>query len=189
MLIKKLDITSDSDLVLNDLNSLLPSMPTDVWNSKNQMGLRYRNNATNIWEDSVGSLFDYNLKTHVGFERDFTNWCINTDYYVRQEIEKLENVLGIKTGRVRFMRLQPRKGLTIHRDSEERYHLVLKTNSNALFGFAQSPTMNESSDLPAVGISYHIPKDNHWYKANTTEFHWVFNGGFEERIHLVVSEI
>lgn len=189
MLIKKLDITSDPTLMLDNLNAILPMVPIDAWSTRNQIGLRHRNNAANVWEDAIGSLFDYSLKEHIGRESDFVNWCIDTNFYVRQEVEKLESALNIKTGRVRFMRLQPKMGLTIHRDTEERYHLVLKTNPHALFGFKSTPTINNNSDLPNVGLSYHIPKDGHWYKANTTKFHWVFNGGMEERIHLVVSQI
>lgn len=178
MLIERLNITSDADNILADLKRI--NVP---WPLRNQISLKYRTGAEYIWMDGVGSL------TEFGAEKEFVNWCVGADYYVRQEIEKLENILGIKTSRVRFMKLDPKVGLTIHQDNDIRYHLVLKTNTFAHFGFTSIPTKNDDCDLPIVGTTYHIPKDNHWYKADTRNLHWVFNGGREDRIHLVVNEL
>lgn len=186
MLIKKLELQCDSDMMLSELNNLLIETP---WPTKNQLGLKYRDGASNVWVDAVGSLYDRVNNVHIGREIDFTNWCVDQTYFVRQEVEKLEKALNIKTGRVRFMKLPSKQGLTIHRDSEMRYHLVLKTNPNAHFGFRVSERTTDESELPVNGYTYHVPKDNHWYVADTKELHWVFNGGMEDRIHLVVSEI
>lgn len=181
MLIKKLSLTSDSDRITVELNQILVNAP---WLVKNQIGLRYRDGATTTWYDSAGGLYENGV--YVSVESDFVNWCIDSSYYVRQEVERLENTLNIKTGRIRFMRLMPRTGLSIHSDSEPRYHLVLKTNKYAQFGFAAENMKHIDSDLDIAGTVYNIPKDNHWYFLQTTNKHWVYNGGDEERIHLVV---
>jgi Aspartyl/Asparaginyl beta-hydroxylase len=189
MFIKKLDITSDPNLVLSDLNNLLPIIPPDLWNNRNQIGLKYRNNSTDIWNDAVGSLYDRKNKTYTGHEYDFVNWSIDQDSYTRQAISTLETTLGIKTGRARFMRLAPRSGLTVHSDAEVRYHLVLKTNEFAYIGHKIVEINATRCELPTTGINYHIPKDNTWYRVDTTQHHWVYNGGPDERIHLVVCGI
>lgn len=181
MLIEKLDIVSDASKIYKDLSEILK---ITEWPKKNQIGLKHRNGASNIWTDAEGSLINRNI----GFETDFVNWSIDSNYYVRQEIEKLCDMLQIETGRIRFMKLLPKVGLTLHRDTEARYHIVLKTNPSAHFGFTNEPIHHEQSSLPAVGSVFHMPKDNHWYRVDTTKLHWVFNGGNEERIHLVVCE-
>lgn len=180
MFIERLNITTDADKVLADLKRI--DIP---WPLRNQISLKYRTGAEYMWMDGVGSFTGKDF----GAEKKFVNWCIDSSYYVRQEIERLENTLGIETSRIRFMKMDPKTSLTIHQDSEVRYHLVLKTNIFAHFGFISSPTITSDCDLPIVGTTYHVPKDNHWYKADTTKLHWVFNGGKEDRIHLVVNEM
>jgi hypothetical protein len=184
MLIKKLDIETDSTRIMDDLSSILNQHCP--WPINNQIGIKYRNGAENIWTDAIGML-TYNKR--VGEEIDYVNWCLDTNFYVRQEIEKLQDTLKIKTGRIRFMKMLPKTGLTVHYDSEVRYHLALQTNPYAHFGFRTEPVITDICDLPNTGITFHLPKDNHWYRADTTKFHWVFNGGKEERIHLVVNQL
>lgn len=181
MYIQKLNIETNANLVNEDLKTILNINP---WPMKNQIGLKHRVGAENIWIDAEGGYFDKKIMV----ESDYTNWSIDNNFYVRQEIEKLEKILQIKTGRIRFMKLPPKLGLTVHNDTEVRYHLVLKTNLKAHFGFVTEPITTENCDLPIVGSVFHIPKDNFWYKVDTRKIHWVFNGGTEDRIHLVVCE-
>ena len=183
MLVKKLELTTDSDRVLGELNSLLTTVP---WPHRNQIGLKYRNGAVDPWRDAEGNLYETKPYSR---ESDFVNWNIDQSYYVRQEIERLEQECGIKTGRIRFMRMMPKTGLTVHYDAECRYHLVLQTHPHAHFGFKNQPTQTEGFDIPNVGQCYHMPKDNHWYYVDTTKMHWVYNGGDTERIHLVLCEV
>ena len=77
------------------------------------------------------------------------------------------------------MLLEPKKGLSIHKDFDFRYHLVLNTNANALFG--------ETMQGDVKAVCYHIPADGHVYKVDTTREHFVYNGGWEDRIHLVIN--
>lgn len=174
---------SDSDRVVDDLSKILEINP---WGNANQIGLRHRLDVEDKWKDSVGSLYDRVNEVKLGSESDFTEWGIDQNWYVRQQIEILENTLGIKTGRVRFMNLLPRRGLSVHRDDEVRYHLVLKTNPKSFISVATNFEMMDQSDLPVAATCFHMPKDNHWYEVDTRQIHWVYNGGDENRVHLVV---
>ena len=78
------------------------------------------------------------------------------------------------------MRLLPKTGLSVHSDTSERYHLVIKTNKDAFI----AQTMN---NIGIAAVCYHIPADTTFYKVDTTKKHFVYNGGNEERIHLVIS--
>jgi hypothetical protein len=187
MFIKQLDIVSNPDMIIDNLNKILEEN-IDVWRTMNQLSLKRRIDAEHIWEDGTGSLYDRTTREKVGIEQHFNTWNIDHTWYVRQQVELLQNTLGIEIGRVRFMRLLPHCGLSIHNDSELRYHLVLKTNSKAYI--SQYHIENDAdSDVPTMGKSYHIPLNNHWYKVDTRRVHWVYNGGKEERIHLVVCGV
>lgn len=179
--IEKLDTVSDTSIINNELQTILK---VTNW-SKNQIGLRHRANAENIWSDSVGSMYDYTTKSFKYTEADFNNWSVSENTYVRQQIELLSEKLNFKVGRVRFMKLLPHCGLSIHYDNELRYHLVIDTNPKSYICVNNAVSNN---NLEIVSQCYHIPKDNHWYKVNTKKIHWVYNGGETERIHLVVCE-
>lgn len=179
MFLKKLNVTSDSDRVYDELAEILKEHP---WHFKGQIGLRHRKDATDPWNDAVGTL--YNVT-----ESEFTDWTIDSSYYVRQEIEKLQKTLNIEIGRARFMVLGPRQGLSVHKDNEVRYHLVLRTNENAFISHAVTDNNPNRSELLTTAVCYHLPKDNNWYQVDTREIHWVYNGGFMDRIHLVVCGV
>lgn len=190
MFIKKLNFVSDSDRILNELHTILEHPEAgSIWASKNQVGINSRPASTEPWSDGVGSLLknssDYG--TLRASESDFTVWNLDEDSYLRQQVVGMAAATGFTPGRVRIMRLKPKTGLRLHPDTEERYHLVLQTNFQAMIGHHVREDFTERSDLPSLGIVYRIPKDNTWYKVDTTEVHWVYNGGNEDRIHVVVS--
>jgi photosystem II stability/assembly factor-like uncharacterized protein len=110
---------------------------------------------------------------------DFTPIIYKTsDYGITWNNSNSQN---IKLGRVRIMRLMPKRGLTVHRDTSVRYHLVLKTNIDSFFGFRDF--LNKDG---AVAKCYHMPANGYFYKVDTTKFHFVYNGGKTERIHIVI---
>jgi hypothetical protein len=178
-------MSSDVARCNEELDELLHIAP---WGDKNQIGLNCRNGATNRWYDAVGGLSNANSPAYGGKETDFTIWNIDIQSYIRGQLEQLKEHLGVEFGRIRIMRLMPHHGLSIHRDHEVRYHLVLKTNNKALFGEV-SQEYAGSSDVPVYGLNYHIPMDGNWYEVDTTKYHWVYNGGEQERIHLVVCGV
>lgn len=182
MTIKKLSLQSNLALCQKISSDIEASVG---WGHTNQIGLRCKINSVDPWFDSAGSLYSQETKSYLGSESDFTVWNLNTDNYLRQQIEKLQELEKFSINRVRIMRLLPLRGLSVHRDSEVRYHLVLKTNPKAYFAFTDNIEVS-STDVTEIGKFYHIPSDGHWYFVDTTKFHYVYNGGSEERIHLVV---
>jgi hypothetical protein len=80
------------------------------------------------------------------------------------------------------MRLMPKTGLSIHADVEQRYHFVLNTSPAALFG-------EYIGDADLAAKCYHLPEDGHFYHVDTTKPHFVYNGGWEPRIHLVICKV
>lgn len=181
MFIEKLDFQTSSVRCLSSLNDILKV--TDYLN--NQIGLRYRPNAENIWHDCVGSLYDRENNIQLSKESDYSMWAITYQNYIRQQVEALAYKFKFNIGRVRFMKLAPLKGLSVHSDHENRYHLVLTTNSDS---YVCHNDGKYNTSLETIGKFYHIPKNNYWYKVKTTETHWVYNGGKTDRIHLVVCE-
>ena len=185
--LQRLEFTSDLELAQTTAQQIVDG--AGGWHTiGNQVGLiRRTQQPENIWTEGVGSLRDTDL-----VERDFQLWNLPPDNYLRQEIERLKAHLNIETGRIRIMRLESHRGLSIHKDKELRYHLVLKTNPRAHFGLWVGPdnlTMNNYSDEELFGINYHLPANGYWYQVDTTQGHWVYNGGPEERIHLVVCGV
>lgn len=183
MFIEKLEHCSDYSRMLSEANEIINNV---TWNNGNQIGLNRRvNSIEDIWKDAAGSIFDANGK-RLKHEREFTEWNINENYYIRQQIESLLSVENIKHGRIRIMRLLPKTGLSVHSDYEHRYHYVLSTNSHSFVCQAAYDMNTNRSDIRTSSVCYHLPLSTHWYKINTKEIHWVYNGGSTERIHLVV---
>jgi hypothetical protein len=178
--IQKLSYTADHQQVYNELNDLLNTFTQ--WHPENQIGLRHRAGCINPWKDSVGSLHDKIKNIKIGQEKDFSSWNDNCPAYTLQALEDLATKEDITWGRIRFMLLLPKTGLSMHMDDEPRYHLVLKTNPNCIFG-----ECFKNSSVRSIG--YHIPADGHWYKVDTTREHFVYNGSAEPRIHLVACPV
>lgn len=181
-LITKINVTADVDSISNDLSHLLKFFHWSLPDSPihNQIGIRHRATADNIWLDASGSLYDKELGRFTGQEGDFSEWNPHLPVYTRTVIEQLMASENIKIGRARFMLAPPRRGLTVHRDFEMRYHFVLRTNPNAFFG-------EKTNDGEVTAKCYHIPADGHFYKVDTTRDHFIYNGGTEDRIHLVLN--
>tara|TARA_B110000014_G_scaffold247289_1_gene220708 strand:- start:109 stop:669 length:561 start_codon:yes stop_codon:yes gene_type:complete len=78
-----------------------------------------------------------------------------------------------KLGRVRLLLLEPRTSLSWHRDPEPRLHIPIMTNPGA--------------HLVIDDSLMHLPADGHVWFTDTRNYHTVFNGGEENRIHLVAT--
>lgn len=185
MFISKLSITSDLKQVRQDLDQILSI--TD-WGERNQIGLNHRPDAQNTWHDGAGSLWrDYDHQSRPR-EHDFSVWNQHLPEYLKSQLLSLKQELGCEFGRVRFMRLLPKTGLSVHADAEKRLHLVIQTNPHAFVGQIQNGRRIDS-DVPATGSTYHLPCDGYWYEVDTRKSHYVYNGGFKDRIHLVVCRL
>jgi len=174
--IRKLNYTSDTTAVMLDLNHILTNFAS--WEPDNQLGLRHRINSANQWKDSVGGLYDKVQKVVIATEFDFNKWNDNCPLYTKSILEELGKNEGVSWGRIRFMLSRPKTGLSMHTDAEPRYHLVIQTNDNCIFG-----ECFKNSNVRSIG--YHIPMDSHWYMIDTTREHFIYNGGWSPRIHLV----
>ena len=76
-----------------------------------------------------------------------------------------------KLGRVRILLKEPRSTLSWHRDPEPRLHIPIITNPGCL--------------MVIENVAKHLPADGSVWITNNTKYHNAFNGGEENRIHLV----
>lgn len=184
--IEKLEFNVDVNKLNQDLDNFLKVHPwpertiiDDKVYPANQLGLTHRTDAKNKWIDAGGNLYDSELKQFIAKESDFSEINEHVGNYTKNVLADLATFLGVSFGRIRYMRMPMKQGLTVHRDFEVRYHIVLKTNPNAMFG----QTVAEDD---VVAKCYHIPADGHVYKVDTTRDHFIYNGGWDDRIHLVL---
>lgn len=186
MFIEKINLHSDHEKMISDLKNIVdirgwPRKLDRDGNtvSSNQIGLTHRPNAKDQFLDNVGSLYDPVKNKFFATEKDFSELNDMIGIYTKNKILELCKKENINYGRIRYMRLPEKSGLTVHSDAEVRYHYALKTHSNAFFGEKIS-----DSDLSAK--CYHIPADGYFYKVDTKREHFVYNGGRQDRIHLVI---
>ena len=104
---------------------------------------------------------DENLYTE--FVKDFEKT------YFKEVYDKLKS--KFKLGRVRILLKEPRSTLSWHRDPEPRLHVPIITNPGCLMVIE-----NEAK---------HLPADGSVYITNNIKYHNAFNGGEENRVHLV----
>ena len=87
--------------------------------------------------------------------------------------EEVYNALKkkFKLGRVRILLKEPRSTLSWHRDPEPRLHVPIITNPGC--------------KMVIEDIAKHMPADGSVTITNNTKYHNFFNGGEQDRIHLV----
>ena len=89
--------------------------------------------------------------------------------YFKEVYNKLSS--KFKLGRVRILLKEPRSTLSWHRDPEPRLHVPIITNPGCL--------------MVIENAAKHLPADGSAYITNNVKYHNAFNGGEENRIHLV----
>ena len=95
-----------------------------------------------------------------------------TDYkdtYFKEVVETLQK--NYKIGRVRILLKKPRSTLSWHRDPEPRLHIPIITNPGSI--------------MVIDNVAKHMPADGSVWITNNRKYHNAFNGGEENRIHLV----
>ena len=97
------------------------------------------------------------------FVEDFKNTYFNEVY--KKLTEKF------KLGRVRILLKEPRSTLSWHRDPEPRLHIPIITNPGCM--------------MVIENVAKHLPADGSVYITNNVKYHNAFNGGEENRVHLV----
>ena len=95
------------------------------------------------------------------------------DDYKNTYFKEVFDVLSskYKLGRVRVLLKEPRSTLSWHRDPEPRLHIPIITNPGSI--------------MVIDNIAKHLPADGSVWITNNTKYHNAFNGGEEDRIHLV----
>ena len=91
------------------------------------------------------------------------------DTYFKEVYDTLSK--HYKLGRVRILLKQPRSTLSWHRDPEPRLHIPIITNPGCI--------------MVIDNVAKHMPADGHAWITNNTKYHNFFNGGEEDRIHIV----
>ena len=91
------------------------------------------------------------------------------DTYFKDVYETLSK--KYKLGRVRILLKEPRSTLSWHRDPEPRLHIPIITNPGCI--------------MVIDNVAKHMPADGHAWITNNTKYHNFFNGGEEDRIHIV----
>ena len=89
--------------------------------------------------------------------------------YFKEVYEKLSS--KFKLGRVRILLKEPRSTLSWHRDPEPRLHVPIITNPGCM--------------MVIENVAKHLPADGSVYITNNLKYHNAFNGGEENRVHLV----
>ena len=89
--------------------------------------------------------------------------------YFKEVVETLQK--NYKIGRVRILLKTPRSTLSWHGDPEPRLHIPIITNPGSI--------------MVIDNVAKHMPADGSVWITNNTKYHNAFNGGEENRIHLV----
>jgi len=87
--------------------------------------------------------------------------------------KKIYDVLSnkFKLGRVRILLKEPRSTLSWHRDPEPRLHIPIITNPGCM--------------MVIGNVAKHLPANGSVFITNNVKYHNAFNGGEENRVHLV----
>ena len=102
-------------------------------------------------------------KKYTEFVEDFNNT------YFKDVYDQLSK--QYKLGRVRLLLKEPRSTLSWHRDPEPRLHIPIYTNPGCIMVIDK--------------IAHHMPADGSVWVTNNLKYHNAFNGGEENRVHLV----
>ena len=103
-------------------------------------------------------------------EKDYTEFVKSLeDTYFKEVYDALSK--RFKLGRVRILLKEPRSTLSWHRDPEPRLHIPIITNPVCI--------------MVIENVAQHLPADGSAYITNNLKYHNAFNGGEENRVHLV----
>ena len=138
----------------------IPGDPESI-KGKNARGVYWTKPDHTEKEALRDKMIDESLYTE--FVKDFE------ETYFKEVYEKLSS--KFKLGRVRILLKQPRSTLSWHRDPEPRLHIPIITNPGCI--------------MVIEDVAKHLPADGSVYITNNIKYHNAFNGGEENRVHLV----
>ena len=117
--------------------------------------------------DSSGKEFSRDVTIEESEYSEFINDYKNT--YFEEVYAELKK--RYKLGRVRLLLKEPRSTLSWHRDPEPRLHIPIYTNPGCIMVIDK--------------VAHHMPADGSVWVTNNIKYHNAFNGGEENRVHLV----
>ena len=117
--------------------------------------------------DSTGVEVSRDVKIDESKYTEFVKDFENT--YFKEVYDELSK--KYKLGRVRLLLKEPRSTLSWHRDPEPRLHIPIITNPGCR--------------MVIENIAKHMPADGTVTITNNTKYHNFFNGGEQDRIHIV----
>ena len=117
--------------------------------------------------DSSGNEVSRDVNIDESKYTEFVNDYKNT--YFKEVYDELSK--RFKLGRVRLLLKEPRSTLSWHRDPEPRLHIPIYTNPGAIMVIDKA--------------AQHMPADGSVWITNNLKYHNAFNGGEENRVHLV----
>ncbi len=138
----------------------IPGKPESI-EGKNTRGVYWTKPDHTGKEIIRDKILDENLYTE--FVKDFE------ETYFKEVYNQLSK--KFKLGRVRILLKEPRSTLSWHRDPEPRLHIPIITNPGCL--------------MVIENVAKHLPADGSVYITNNVKYHNAFNGGEENRVHLV----
>ena len=103
-------------------------------------------------------------------ESKYTEFVKEFEHTYFKEVYKILSS-KFKLGRMRILLKEPRTTLSWHRDPEPRLHIPIITNPGCL--------------MVIENVAKHLPADGSVYITNNVKYHNAFNGGEENRVHLV----
>ena len=128
------------------------------------------NNARGVYwtkPDSTGVEVSRDVKID---ESKYTEFVKDFEHtYFKEVYDELSK--KYKLGRVRLLLKEPRSTLSWHRDPEPRLHIPIYTNPGAIMVIDK--------------VAQHMPADGAVWVTNNLKYHNAFNGGEENRVHLV----
>ena len=117
--------------------------------------------------DSSGQEVSRDVKVN---ESQYTEFIKEFEHtYFKEVFDELRR--HYKLGRVRLLLKEPRSTLSWHRDPEPRLHIPIHTNPGCLMVIDKA--------------AQHMPADGGVWITNNVKYHNAFNGGEENRVHLV----
>ena len=138
----------------------IPGDPNSI-KGNNARGVFWTKPDSSGKEVSRDKQIDESLYTE--FVKDFEHT------YFKEVYEQLSK--KFKLGRVRILLKEPRTTLSWHRDPEPRLHIPIITNPGCL--------------QVIENVAKHLPADGSVWITNNTKYHNAFNGGEQNRVHLV----
>ena len=143
-----------------------------------------RDQGGSVYED-IGSFFHKTNMNHEYVISEFRGG------YFNEILGQIKNAFDGHVGRVRLMRLSPKKCYSMHVDSGPRLHIAIETNPSCFIVFLkQEMSSSQPSELTTLESDHvFIPTDGHIYFVNTSRSHTSVNAGETDRLHLVFSTL